>query len=392
MRRRLRFAPSPSGGLHVGNARTALFNWLFARGGDGDFILRIENTDVERSTEASERSIVDDLRWMGLDWTEGVVAGGDHGPYRQSERLHIYRAHVVELMSRSRAYRCFCSAEQLETDRAAAFAEGRPPKYVGRCRDLPAEQARQRVQDGEQAVIRLRVPQDREITFHDLVRGEVRVHADSIGDAVLVRSNGTPAYNFAAVIDDALMEVTHVIRGEDHISNTPLQMLLYEAFGWTPPTFAHVPFVMGVDQTPLSKRRGAASVADLRARGYLPEAVTNYLALLGWSPGEGEELLPLEELARRFRLDRVGRSAGNPRRGEAGVGESTLSEAGTASAVGDVGGPVLSARRLAGRADASGPGVPRAGRPGCCGIGRSAGADAIPPGISLCVLGCRGDA
>ena len=310
MRRRLRFAPSPSGGLHVGNARTALFNWLFARGGDGDFILRIENTDVERSTEASERSIVDDLRWMGLDWTEGVVAGGDHGPYRQSERLHIYRAHVVELMSSSRAYRCFCSAEQLETDRAAAFAEGRPPKYVGRCRDLPAEQARQRVQDGEQAVIRLRVPQDREITFHDLVRGEVRVHADSIGDAVLVRSNGTPAYNFAAVIDDALMEVTHVIRGEDHISNTPLQMLLYEAFGWTPPTFAHVPFVMGVDQTPLSKRRGAASVADLRARGYLPEAVTNYLALLGWSPGEGEELLPLEELARRFRLDRVGRSAG----------------------------------------------------------------------------------
>lgn len=306
---RLRFAPSPTGQMHVGNARTALFNWLLARGSGGTFVFRVEDTDAERSTRASEDAIAEDLRWLGLTWDEGVAAGGDYGPYRQSERLHIYRAHAVELLATRAAYQCFCSAQQLEADRQAALAAGRPPKYVGRCRDIDRGQARRRIEDGERAVIRLRVPADREIVFHDLVRGEVRVHTDVIGDPVLVRSDGTPAYNFAVVIDDALMGITDVIRGEDHISNTPRQLLLYEAFGWRPPRFAHVALVMGPDHAPLSKRHGATSVSEFRSRGYLPEALTNYLALLGWSPGDGEELLPIEELARRFRIDDVGHSA-----------------------------------------------------------------------------------
>ncbi len=307
---RLRFAPSPTGQLHVGNARTALFNWLLARGSGGTFIVRIEDTDAERSTRESERAILEDLRWMGLTWTEGVEAGGDRGPYRQSERLHIYRAHAGELMAAGHAYHCFCSTEQLEADRRAALGAGRPPKYAGRCRDIPRDVARRRVDGGEKAVIRLRVPEDRTVLFEDIVRGEVAFDTDVIGDPVLLRSDGIPAYNFAVVVDDALMQITHVIRGEDHISNTPRQILLYEAFGWRPPTFAHVSLVMGPDHAPLSKRHGATSVAEFRARGYLPEALTNYLALIGWSPGGNEELLPIEELARRFRLEDVGHSAG----------------------------------------------------------------------------------
>lgn len=310
MMMRLRFAPSPTGQLHVGNARTALFNWLLAKGQGGTFILRIEDTDAARSTRESELAIIDDLRWMGLDWSEGVEATGDHGPYRQTERLHIYRAHAVELMSKRQAYQCFCSSEQLEADRQAALKAGQPPKYVGRCRDIPKDQARKRVEGGETAVIRFRVPEGREVVFNDIVRGEVRFHTDVIGDPVLVRSDGIPAYNYAVVIDDALMGITHVIRGEDHISNTPRQLLLYEAFGWRPPQFAHVSLVMGPDHAPLSKRHGATSVREFRERGYLPEALTNYLALIGWSPGEGQELLPLTELAARFRLEDVGHSAG----------------------------------------------------------------------------------
>ena len=307
---RLRFAPSPTGQIHVGNARTALFNWLLARGQGATFIVRIEDTDFERSTRESERAIVDDLRWLGLDWNEGIEVGGEYGPYRQSERLHIYRAHAVELMSRGQAYRCFCSAEQLEADRQQALTQGRPPKYSGRCRTIPAEEARRRVDAGEPAVIRFKVPEDREIAFTDIVRGDVRFSTDVIGDPVLVRSDGIPAYNYAVVIDDALMAITHVIRGEDHISNTPRQLLLYEAFGWTPPQFAHVSLVFGPDHSPLSKRHGATSVQEFRERGYLPEALANYLALIGWSPGDDEELLPLDEMSRRFKIEDVGHSAG----------------------------------------------------------------------------------
>ena len=307
---RVRFAPSPTGQLHVGNARTALFNWLLAQGQGATFILRIEDTDFERSTRESERAIIEDLRWMGLEWSEGVDAGGGHGPYRQSERLHIYRAHTVELLSLGHAYHCFCSPDQLEADRQAALAAGRAPKYSGRCRPIARGEARRRIDSGEKAVVRFRVPEGRDVTFTDVVRGAVTFNTDVIGDPVLMRSDGVPAYNYAVVIDDALMEITHVIRGEDHISNTPRQILLYEAFGWRPPAFAHVSLVMGPDHTPLSKRHGATSVAEFRARGYLPEALTNYLALVGWSPGDGHELMPIDELAKRFRLEDVGHSAG----------------------------------------------------------------------------------
>jgi len=308
---RLRFAPSPTGQIHVGNARTALFNWLMARGTRATFVLRVEDTDFARSTKEAEASALDDLRWLGLNWDEGPDAGGAHGPYRQSERLHIYRAHAVELMSRGQAYHCFCSEEQLEMDRYHALRNMQPPKYVGRCRNISADEARRRIEAGEPAAIRFRVPDgDREVAFEDLVRGRVSFMTDVIGDFVLVRSGGVPAYNFAVVIDDALMEISHVVRGEDHISNTPRQLLLYEAFGWTPPRFGHVSMVLGPDHSKLSKRHGATSVGEFRERGYLPEAFANYLALLGWSPGDNEELLPLEELARRFRIEDVGKSAG----------------------------------------------------------------------------------
>jgi glutamyl-tRNA synthetase len=296
--------------LHVGNARTALFNWLMARGQGGTFIVRIEDTDAERSTKESEQAILDDLRWLGLDWDEGVAVGGDSGPYRQTERLHIYRAHAIELLSAGRAFHCFCSAEQLEADRQDALKGGKPPKYTGRCRTVSREAARKRIEQGEAAVIRFRVPDRGSVTFDDIVRGPLTFDMDVIGDFVLLRSNGVPAYNFAVVVDDVLMKITHIVRGEDHISNTPRQVLLYQAFGWTPPVFAHVPYVLGPDHAPLSKRHGATSVKEFRDRGYLPEALTNYLALIGWSPGEGEELLPIDELARRFRLENVGHSAG----------------------------------------------------------------------------------
>ena len=307
---RVRFAPSPTGHLHVGNARTALFNWLLARGQGGTFILRIEDTDFERSTKASEQAILDDLRWLGLQWDEGVEVGGSFGPYRQTERLQVYADHATRLLAEGTGYYCFCSAATLDAQRKAQLAASLPPKYAGTCRYLlPAEAAARRA-NGEAAVIRLRVPEGREVAFTDVVRGVVTFHTDVIGDPVLVRSDGIPAYNFAVVIDDQQMQVTHVIRGEDHISNTPRQILLYEAFGYTPPAFAHLSLVMGPDHAPLSKRHGATSVREFREKGYLPEALVNYLALIGWSPGQNEELLPVDELARRFRLENVSHSAG----------------------------------------------------------------------------------
>jgi nondiscriminating glutamyl-tRNA synthetase len=307
---RVRFAPSPTGHLHVGNARTALFNWLLAHGKDGTFILRIEDTDIERSTKESEIGILEDLRWLGLDWDEGPDVDGLHGPYRQSERLHLYASYANELLSGGNAYYCFCSPTKLDEDRKADLAAGRPPKYRGTCRSILPDEARARIDAGERPVIRFKVPEGGDVTFRDLVRGEVTFSNDVIGDPVLVRSDGRPAYNFAVVVDDALMEITHVIRGEDHISNTPRQVLLYQALGFSPPEFAHLSLVMGPDHTPLSKRHGATSVAEFRERGYLPEALVNYLALIGWSPGGDEELLPIQELARRFALEDVGHSAG----------------------------------------------------------------------------------
>jgi glutamyl-tRNA synthetase len=314
---RVRFAPSPTGQLHVGNARTALFNWLLAHGRDGTFLLRIEDTDAERSTRESEASILDDLRWLGLDWDEGPDVGGLHGPYRQSERLHLYASYANELIAGGQVYHCFCPPSRLDADRQADLASGRPPRYHGHCREIPRAQAQARIDAGERPVLRFRVPEHVELRFHDLVRGDVTFNTDVIGDFVIVRSDARPQYNFAVVIDDALMAVTHVIRGEDHISNTPRQLLLYQALGFTPPEFAHLSLVLGPDHTPLSKRHGATSVAEFRARGYLPEALVNYLALIGWSPrgsgrdADGEaELLPIDELARRFAIEDVGHSAG----------------------------------------------------------------------------------
>jgi nondiscriminating glutamyl-tRNA synthetase len=316
---RVRFAPSPTGHLHVGNARTALFNWLLARGQGGTYIFRIEDTDADRSTRESEASIVTDLRWLGLDWDEGPDVGGPRGPYRQSERLHLYQSYATELLNAGAAYHCFCTVAQLEAERQEALAAGRPARYAGTCRRITRDQAEARIAAGERPAIRFRVPEERDVVFTDAVRGDVRFETDVIGDPVIVRADGHPAYNFAVVVDDALMEVTHVVRGEDHISNTPRQILLYEALGFTPPIFAHLSLVLGPDHSPLSKRHGATSVAEFRAKGYLPEALVNYLALIGWSPrgtaagrsgGDETELLPIEELARRFSLDRVGLSAG----------------------------------------------------------------------------------
>ena len=306
---RLRFAPSPTGQLHVGNARTALFNWLLARGSGGTFILRIEDTDVERSSRESEAAILRDLRWLGLDWDEGPDIDGAHGPYRQSERLHLYQSYAKELLGAEHAYYCFCTTAQLDAERQEAVAHGRPARYAGTCRRLSRDTAAARIAAGERPAIRFRVPQERDVVFTDAVRGDVRFQADVIGDPIIVRADGTPANNFAVVVDDALMEITHVIRGEDHISNTPRQILLYEALGFTPPTFAHLSLVLGPDHAPLSKRHGATSVAEFRDRGFLPEALVNYLALLGWSPGEGAEMMPVAEMARRFDLARVGHSA-----------------------------------------------------------------------------------
>ena len=306
---RVRFAPSPTGHLHVGNARTALFNWLLARGHDGAFLLRIEDTDAERSSAESEQAIIEDLRWLGLDWDEGPDLGGPHPPYRQSERIELYRSYARDLIARRLAYYCFCSPEDLDAERQAALAAGLAPMYGGRCRALSADDAAARVAGGERATIRFVVPNGREVAFTDLVRGAVAFSTDLIGDPIIIRSDGRPAYNFAVVVDDALMEVTAVIRGEDHISNTPRQILLYEALGFPLPTFAHLSLVLGPDHAPLSKRHGATSVAEFRERGYLPESLVNYLALLGWSPGEGEELVDVREMARRFDVGKVSHSA-----------------------------------------------------------------------------------
>jgi nondiscriminating glutamyl-tRNA synthetase len=306
---RVRFAPSPTGHLHVGNVRTALFNWLLARGQGGVFILRIEDTDAERSTLESDAAILEDLRWLGLDWDEGPEVGGGVGPYRSSERLNLYQSHARTLLEEKRAYYCFCAPEQLEAERKEALANNLPSKYSGRCRSIEPDHARKRVAAGEPAAVRFRTAENRDVVFQDLVRGEIRFHTDVIGDQVLLRSDGYPAYNFAVVVDDGLMGVTHVVRGEDHISNTPRQLLIYEALGFAPPQFGHVAMVLGPDHTKLSKRHGAVSVDEFREKGYLPEALLNYLALLSWSPGEGQEIVPLPEMAKRFALRDVGHSA-----------------------------------------------------------------------------------
>ncbi len=302
---RVRFAPSPTGYVHVGNARTALFNWLYARHQGGTLVLRIEDTDIERSERRYETQLLEDLRWFGLDWDEGPDKGGAFGPYRQSERQELYRKHSLQLVDGGQAYYCFCSPEQLEAERQAELRAGRQPQYSGRCRKLPREEAAARVAAGEPAAIRLKI-MEWAFAWKDLVHGETSFSGDVIGDPILVRSGGVPAYNFAVVVDDHLMKITQVIRGDDHISNTPRQLALYHAFGWEPPEFAHLSTILGGDRARLSKRHGATSLESFRKMGILPEALRNYLTLLGWSPADGKtEILSTQELVQQFSLDHI---------------------------------------------------------------------------------------
>ena len=302
---RVRFAPSPTGFLHVGNARTALYNWLFARHTGGAFLLRIEDTDIDRSEVRHEAQLMEDLQWLGLDWDEGPGVFGPHAPYRQSERLGIYREHTERLLREGKAYRCFCTAEQLEEERKQAAAAHQPQVYSGRCRALSNDESARRASTGEPFAVRLRIP-DHPLRFHDLVRGLVEFPNETVSDPILVRSSGMPVYNYVVTVDDALMEITHVIRGDDHISNTPKQVAIYEAFGWKTPEFAHLSTILGSDRERLSKRHGATSVASFREMGILPEALVNYLALLGWgAEGGTREIFSLDELVQEFRLERV---------------------------------------------------------------------------------------
>ena len=292
---RLRFAPSPTGYLHVGGARTALFNWLLARKLGGTFILRIEDTDVARSTEESVNAILEGMRWLGLDW--------DEGPFFQSDLFPVYRQYVQKLLDEGKAYRCYCTPDELESKREKALAEGRKPKYDGTCRNLTGEIP------GKPFAVRFKAPHEGITAFDDLVKGPISFNNEELDDLIIQRSDGTPIYNFTVVIDDATMRISTVIRGDDHISNTPRQILLYEALGFPVPLFAHVPMILGSDKTRLSKRHGATSVMAYRDMGYLPEAMVNYLVRLGWSHGD-EEIFSREELVEKFTVEAIGKSAG----------------------------------------------------------------------------------
>jgi glutamyl-tRNA synthetase/nondiscriminating glutamyl-tRNA synthetase len=308
MPNRLRFAPSPTGDLHVGNARTAVFNWLFVKKYGGSLVIRIEDTDRVRSERRFEDLICRDLQWLGLDWQEGPDCGGPFGPYRQSSRTAIYAHHAESLLETGAAYRCFCSEEELGRQAREARRLGAAWKYPGTCRDLSASEVARRLKDSHPSVIRLRVRSGK-VVFEDLVHGEMKFDSAVLGDPILVRSNGIPTYNYAAVVDDGLMKISHVVRGDDHLSNTPRQVLIYEELGWPLPVFAHLSTILGPDRTRLSKRHRATSLQHFRDQGVLPEALLNYLTLLGWAPGEDQdEILSPEELVESFDIERVSKS------------------------------------------------------------------------------------
>ncbi|HHY96073.1 MAG TPA: glutamate--tRNA ligase [Firmicutes bacterium] len=306
---RVRFAPSPTGELHIGGARTALFNWLYARQQGGKFVLRMEDTDLKRSRDELVNPMLASFRWLGIDWDEGPGVGGPYGPYFQSQRLDLYREHARRLLDTGLAYRCFCTAEELAQRRQEALAHGLPPRYDRRCRHLPPEEAERLAAEGRPYVLRLKMPLEGATTVSDLIRGEVVFEHEVLDDWVLVKSDGMPTYNFACVVDDATMGITHVIRGEEHLSNTPKQVILYRALGYGLPTFAHLPMILAPDRSKLSKRHGATAVHEYRDRGYLPEAVVNYLVTLGWSPPEGEEIMNREDMIAHFALERISKSA-----------------------------------------------------------------------------------
>ena len=301
---RCRFAPAPSGSIHVGNARTAIFSWLWARRNGGTFVLRVEDTDASRVTEEAFQGVLADLRWLGLDWDEGPEAGGPHGPYRQSERLEIYAEKAAGLIATGHAYRCYCTPEELEARNEAAKAAGQAPGYDGRCRALTSDERAAFEAAGRTSVIRFRMP-EREWVMQDLVKGEVRWPAGQLKDFVLVRSDGSPVFLLAVAVDDMLMGITHVVRGDDLLTAAPRNIAVIEALGGTAPTYAHVPQVLGPDRKPLSKRHGSTSVEAFREQGYLPEALINYLALLGWSADAETTFFSREDLIHKFDLSRV---------------------------------------------------------------------------------------
>lgn len=312
---RVRFAPSPTGYLHVGGARTALYCYLFARKHQGQFILRIEDTDQERSTEESMRMQISDIKWLGYSYDEGVDATtlkdfGPYAPYRQSQRLSIYREHADQLLRSGRAYYCFLTDAEIEVQRAASIKAGRPPQVNSPYRDMSIKEAEKKLAAGEKAVVRFKVPDlSREYSFVDLVRGEVKFPSDMVGDFVCLRSGGMPVYNFCCVVDDALMKMTHVLRAEEHLSNTLRQMMLYEAFAYELPKFGHLSIILGGDRQKLSKRHGATSIHEYAEKGYLPEAINNFIALLGWSSPAGQEILSLDEMISQFSTDRLNSAA-----------------------------------------------------------------------------------
>jgi glutamyl-tRNA synthetase len=305
---RVRFAPAPTGLLHIGNARTALFNFLFAKRNQGRLVLRIEDTDLERSNDTSIDRILEDLEWLGISWDEGPDRDGPVGPYRQSQRMAIYRELADRLSKEGKSYKCFCSEERLETLRKEQLSKGKMPRYDGRCRSLSSEEIAKMEASGLQPVLRFHVGRG-QILFDDLIHGKMNFDSAGIGDFIIVRSDGMASYNFACVIDDHSMRITHVIRGEDHLSNTPRQLLLYQALSWQPPLFAHHPLILGPDRSPLSKRHGATAVSQYREEGFLPEALENYLILLGWTPPSGQETFSFERMAEEFSIRDVSKSA-----------------------------------------------------------------------------------
>lgn len=302
---KVRFAPSPTGPFHIGGARSALFNWLVARNKNGKFLVRVEDTDLARSTRESEENIKAALNWLGLNWDEGIDVGGENGPYRQTERLDIYHKEIQRLLDEGKAYYCYCTEEELEESRTQQLAEGKTPVYNDHCRSLTEEEIAKYKESGRKPVIRLRVPKEGVFAFDDMVRGHVTFQAAGVGDFIIMKSDGIPVYNFAVVVDDALMNITHVIRAEEHLSNTPRQIAIYQALGYDIPKFGHISLILGSDHKKMSKRHGATSVDEYRKMGYLSDAVVNYLALLGWAPKGEQEIFTREELIEQFSMKRV---------------------------------------------------------------------------------------
>lgn len=306
---RVRFAPSPTGYLHIGGARTALFNWLYARSNGGKLVLRIEDTDTERLKEDSVSQILTSLKWLGINWDEGPEVGGACGPYFQSERKDLYKREAERLLAEGKAYCCFCTPAELEAERDNQRKAKQPFRYARTCRELPAEEVKRRISEGENYSLRIKIPKEGDVVVHDMIHGDVSFDLTQLDDFVIMKSNGMPTYNFAVVVDDHMMNISHVLRAEEHLSNTPKQILLYEACGFELPQFGHMPMILAPDRSKLSKRHGATSVEEFREQGYLPQAIINYLTLLGWAPGNEQEIFSLEDTCRQFRFEKMSKKA-----------------------------------------------------------------------------------